>query len=245
MTVRILTGDCRFVDLGGLHDACITDPPYGDTSLDWDKQVDGWIEAMAAALKPAASVWVFGSMRFLAPLFADMKRAGFTYSQDIVWQKQNGTGFHNDRFRRVHEHAVLFYRGAWNEVHHAPQFTNDATARTVRAKTRPAHTGHIDKVPYISEDGGPRLEISVQFERNEHGRAIHPTQKPVELLRKLIRYSVPSGGSVLDVFSGSASTAVASRLEGRACTCVEIDPVMADRSRVRVAGGPIFTEVAA
>jgi site-specific DNA-methyltransferase (adenine-specific) len=244
LSVCIITGDCRKVDLGGPHDACITDPPYGDTSLDWDRQVGGWIEAMAAALKPAASVWVFGSMRFLAPLFKDMDRAGFTYSQDIVWQKQNGTGFHNDRFRRVHEHVVLFYRGAWADVYHAPQFTNDATARTVRRKTRTTHTGHIEAGAYESVDGGPRLEISVQFERNEHGRAIHPTQKPIELLRKLIRYSVPPGGSVLDVFSGSAGTGVAADLEGCDCTCVEISPEMADKSRIRVAGGPLFTEAA-
>ena len=51
-------------------------------------------------LKPSASIWVCGSMRFLAPLFAEMAALGFKYSQDIVWQKQNGTGFHNDRFMR-------------------------------------------------------------------------------------------------------------------------------------------------
>ena len=122
---------------------------------------------------------------------------------------------------------------------------NSSTARTVRRKTRPTHTGHIDAGSYESVDGGPRLEISVQFERNEHGRAIHPTQKPVELLRKLIRYSVPGGGSVLDLFSGSASTAVAADIEGVDCTCVEIDPAMASRSRERVAGGPLFAEVTA
>jgi site-specific DNA-methyltransferase (adenine-specific) len=52
-------------------------------------------------------------MRFLAPLFGEFAEHGFKYSQDVVWEKQNGTGFHNDRFRRVHEHAVMFYRGAW------------------------------------------------------------------------------------------------------------------------------------
>lgn len=244
MSIRILTGDCRYVDLGGPHDACITDPPYGDTSLDWDSRVDGWIASMALALKPAASVWVFGSMRFLAPLFLDMERHRFTYSQDIVWEKQNGTGFHADRFRRVHEHAVLFYRGAWADVYHSPQFTQDATARTVRRKTRPTHTGHIDAGSYESIDGGPRLERSVQYVANEHGRAIHPTQKPLELLQKLIRYSVPEGGSVLDMFGGSGSTAMAARLEGRVCTCVEIDPSTAKLSSAWLDGGPLFAEAA-
>jgi site-specific DNA-methyltransferase (adenine-specific) len=183
--MNIVHGDCRDVLNNfepGTFDACIADPPYGDTSLPWDRVCAGWIPAVARVLKPAASIWVFGSMRSLAPLFAEMAAEGFKYSQDVVWEKQNGTGFHNDRFRRVHEHAVLFYRGAWLDVHHAPQYTNDATARTVRRKTRPKHTGHIEEGNYLSEDGGPRLQRSVIRAPNEHGNALHPTQKPLQIL---------------------------------------------------------------
>jgi len=52
-------GDCRDLmkDLpAGIADACITDPPYGDTSLLWDKRCIGWVEIMASVLKPTASV---------------------------------------------------------------------------------------------------------------------------------------------------------------------------------------------
>jgi site-specific DNA-methyltransferase (adenine-specific) len=250
VTVRILQGDCRAVlDTLGPEsfDACIADPPYEDTSLAWDKACAGWIPAVSRVLKESASIWVFGSMRHLVVdrVFAKMRREGFRYSQDIVWQKQNGTGFHNDRFRRVHEHAVLFYRGPWERVHHAPQFTLDATAKTVRRKTRPTHTGYIEAGHYVSEDGGPRLERTVQNIRNEHGRAIHPTQKPVALLQKLIRYSSPPGGSVVDPFGGSGSTAMAARNVGRTCTCVEVDAAMVEKSREWLAGGALFAEVAA
>ena len=224
---ELMLGDCRDVlptiDAGSA-DVCITDPPYGDTCLDWDSQVDGWIAEVARILKPNASVWVFGSMRFLAPLFAEFAAAGFKYSQDIVWEKQNGTGFHADRFRRVHEHAVLFYRGPWADVYHDTQYTLDATAKTVRRKTRPTHTGQIDAGHYVSEDGGPRMMRSVIYMANEHGTAIHPTQKPVELLRSMVRYSVPPGGKVIDPFSGSASGAVACFEEGRRFLGIEKDP---------------------
>lgn len=211
-------GDCLHLlppIQGGSKDVCITDPPYGDTSLTWDSKVDGWIAEIARILKPNASVWVFGSMRFLAPLFAEFEAHGFKYSQDIVWEKQNGTGFHNDRFRRVHEHAVMFYRGAWADVHHDTQYTLDATAKTVRRKTRPTHTGHIEAGHYVSEIGGPRMMRSVIYMPNEHGNAVHPTQKPVELIRSLVRYSVPPGGVVIDPFAGSASVGVACIAEGR------------------------------
>jgi len=211
-------GDCRDTLrslMAGSIDACITDPPYGDTSLDWDSKVDGWLEEVARVLRPSASIWIFGSLRFLAPLFEQMDALGFKYSQDIVWEKQNGTGFHNDRFRRVHEHAVMFYRGAWADVYHDTQYTNDATAKTVRRKTRPAHTGHIESGHYVSADGGPKLMRSVIYQPNEHGQALHPTQKPVELCLPLVRYSCPPGGVVLDPFMGSASIGMAARIAGR------------------------------
>jgi site-specific DNA-methyltransferase (adenine-specific) len=154
----------------------------------------------------------------------------------VVWRKQNGTGFHADRFRRVHEHVVMFYRGKWADVYHEPQHTMDATKKVVRTKKRPAHTGHIDKTPYVSEDGGPRLMTSVLEVRNEHGRAIHPTQKPVDLLRPLIRYSVPPGGVVLDPFGGSGSTAVAALAEGRRSIYIEADPGVFAAGSARIAG---------
>jgi len=247
VSIRILEGDCREVlpTLAERFDCCITDPPYGDTSLDWDQVCDGWIEAVASVLNPAASLWVFGSMRFLAPLFSQMRDAGFQYSQDIVWEKQNGTGFHNDRFRRVHEHAVMFYRGKWADVYHDTQFTMDATARVTRRKARPAHTGNIGAAHYVSEDGGPRMQRSVIYCPNEHGNAVHPTQKPIEILLPLVRYSCPPGGSIVDAFGGSASTALAAKLEGRSCTCVEIDPGRAAVARERLRNdAPLFGEAA-
>jgi len=244
----IHVGDCREVLPtlpAGFADCCIADPPYGDTSLDWDHVCAGWIPHVARALKPAGAVWVFGSMRFLAPLFAEMADAGFAYSQDVVWAKQNGTGFHNDRFRRVHEHAVMFYRGRWSDVYHEAQTTDDARKRTVRRKTKPTHTRDIgcnsDASTYTSEDGGPRLMRSVLEVRNEHGRAVHPTQKPIGLLLPLIRYSCPPGGVVLDPFAGSGSTGAAAEIAGVDAVLIEKHPGRAATMRERLANeAPLF-----
>jgi site-specific DNA-methyltransferase (adenine-specific) len=183
-------------------------------------------------------MWVFGSMRFLATIFDEMEAHGFTYAQDIVWRKQNGTGFQNDRFRRVHEHAVMFYRGAWADVYKDPQYTLDAVAKTVRRKTKPTHTRAIacgDDSHYVSEDGGPRLQTSVIEVANEHGNALHPTQKPLGIVAPLIRYSVPVGGIVIDPFMGSGSTAIAVRTLGRHFAGCELNPayqgLLAERQR--------------
>ncbi|XXQ55647.1 site-specific DNA-methyltransferase [Xenophilus aerolatus] len=234
-------GDCRELMAAwpdASVDACVTDPPYGDTSLEWDRRCDGWMAQVARVLKPAASVWVFGSMRYLATVFAEMEAHGFRYSQDVVWEKQNGTGFHADRFRRVHEHAVMFYRGAWADVYHRPQFTHDAVGKTVRRKTKPTHTRAIasgEASTYVSEDGGPKLATSVIFVPNEHGNAVHPTQKPLGILAPLLRYSVPPGGVVIDPFAGSLSTGIAAEMLGMQWAACELNPdcrrMQAERQR--------------
>lgn len=241
-------GDCRQVMAAwpsGVADVCIADPPYGDTSLAWDKRCEGWMAEVARVLKPAASVWVFGSMRYLATVFAEMEVQGFRYAQDIVWEKQNGTGFHDDRFRRVHEHVVQFYRGAWADVYKAPQFTMDATAKTVRRKTRPTHTGHIEAGHYVSEDGGPRLQTSVIFVPNEHGKAVHPTQKPLGILAPLLRFSTPPGGIVIDPMFGSGGTGIAAEMLGLRWAACEDDPVSIAAQESRRRQSSLLLETAA
>jgi site-specific DNA-methyltransferase (adenine-specific) len=220
-------GDCRLMMKEwptGVADVCVTDPPYGDKSLKWDKRCQGWMVETSRVLKPASSIWVFGSMRFLSTIFEEMAEHGFVYAQDIVWEKQNGSGFHNDRFRRVHEHSIQFYRGAWNDVFKAPQYTNDARAKVVRRKTRPTHTGHIDAGHYVSEDGGPRLQRSVIKVANEHGKAFHPTQKPLGIVLPLVAYSTPPGGICVDPFFGSGTLGIAAAQLGMQWAACEDDP---------------------
>lgn len=235
--LRLITGDCRrSMPAHGPFGMILADPPYGDTSLDWDKRVEGWQAVAAKSLTSTSSLWVFGSLRYFMTEATAFEDAGLRYAQEIVWEKHNGSGFHADRFKRVHELAVQFYRtdspwaGIWNEV----QMTPDAVARTVRRKKRPAHTGHIEAAHYISEDGGPRIMRSVIYARSCHGRAIHPTEKPVDLLEVLIRTSCPSGAVVADMFAGSGAAGEAARNAGRGYIGFEIDVAMADKARGRL-----------
>ena len=150
-------------------------------------------------------------------LFAKWKLA-----QDIVWKKHNGSGFHADRFRRVHEHIVQFYKGEWATIYKEPVTTPDATPRTVRAKKRPPHLGYIERTPYVSVDGGPRLQRSVIEARSCHHYAEHPTQKPTEIIAPLILYSCPPDGIVFDPFMGAGSTLVAAKELNRKSIGIEI-----------------------
>lgn len=63
----------------------------------------------------------------------------------------------------------------------------------------------------------------------------HPTVKPINLMRWLIRLTVPSGGLVLDPFLGSGTTAIAAFLEGRECVGIEREDEYADIAEARLA----------
>lgn len=214
-------------------DAIVTDPPYGDTSLEWDREpTTEWLAG------DVPQVWCFGSFRFWMGWAAIFKASGYRYGQEIVWEKHNGSAFHADRFKRVHELAVHWYRGDWTALYREVQTTNDAIRRRVpRKKGRPAHTGHIESTPYFSEDGGPRLMRSVLQVRSEHGRAVHPTQKPLGILRPLIAYSVPPEGVVLDPFAGAGSTLVAARDLGRRAIGIEVQECYCEETVKRLAQG--------
>ena len=86
-----------------------------------------------AALAPTGSMWVFGSLRSFMAIADRFTDAGLRLAQEIVWEKQNGTSFHADRFKRVHELAVQFYPTGtpWRDIYNDPQTTPDATARLV------------------------------------------------------------------------------------------------------------------
>lgn len=217
--VTLYHGDAREI-LPALpaQDLILTDPPYGETSLAWDRWPEGWL-TLAATTAP--QLWCFGSLRLFMARAAEFTAAGWTFAQDVVWERHNGSGSHAGRFRKVHELAAHFYRGPWADLYHQPQFTHDATARTVHRKKKPAHWSKIEAHHYESQRGGPRLMRSVFVHRSEHGTAIHPTQKPTAVLEPLVAYSCPPGGTVLDPFAGSGSSLLAALRLGRQATGIE------------------------
>ena len=66
---------------------------------------------------------------------------------------------------------------------------------------------------------------------------LHPTVKPITLMRWLVRLVVPAGGVVLDPFTGSGSTGIATVLEGRQFLGVERETTYTDIARARIAHG--------
>lgn len=231
--VSLYHGDCR--EFVAPSDALIlADPPYQQTSLTWDRWPTGWIAALSGV-----SFWCFGSLRMFMERAADF--APWSLSQDVIWEKQNGSSSAADRFRRVHEQPAHFYKGSWDSIYKALVTTPDAVKKQVRRKHRPPHWGAIGGHAYESHDGGPRQMRSVMYAANCHGYAVHPTQKPYEILQPLIEYASPNGGTVYVPFAGSGSELIAARILGRRAIGVEIDERWCDEAAKRLSDGlPFF-----
>ena len=232
--VTLHLGDWRQeIDPGFVADLIVTDPPYGETSLVWDRWPGRW---PVLAADHARSMWCFGSMRMFLNHRSDF--ADWKLSQDIVWEKHNGSGFATDRFKRVHEFATHWYQGDWATLYReTPRVPSNRPnrGRAVLGRGKPAHTGDIASSGW--EDDGTRLQSSVIFVPSMHGKAINETEKPVGILEPLITYGCPPGGTVLDLFAGSGSTLVAARNLGRKAIGYELREEQAELTAQRLSQG--------
>lgn len=239
--VTLYHGDMREL-LPGLAvqaDACLTDPPYGETSLAWDRWPEGWPALVA---KHTNRLWCFGTLGMFmdhAHEFGDWRRP-----RSIVWEKHNGTGFAADFFKIVHELGGYFYRGPWAQAHEqAPREDYHGPDKHARARTsRTPHTGEIGARNYV--DDGRRMVRSVIKAQSVRG-GLHPTEKPVKILAPLIEYAVPVNGLVLDPFAGSGSTLLTARSLGRRAIGIETNEAYCEAAAKRLSERDLFTGGAA
>lgn len=230
--VSLYHGDCQELlpALGAFYDAAVTDPPYAETSLEWDRWPVGW---PALVSEYTNSLWCFGSFRMFLDRQCDF--GGWTLAQDVIWEKNVGSAFATDRFMRVHEMAAHWYRGPWGEIHHeTPRVGHRGPDKSGRRRaTGKGHHGVRGASEYV--DDGTRLMRSVIYADNLHGRNLHPTEKPIGVILPLVEYACPRGGVVLDPFAGSGTTLRAAKDTGRRAIGVEINEAYCEIAARRLA----------
>jgi len=225
---HVIEGDCldvmpQFPDHS--IDMILCDLPYGTTQNKWDSVIDLdklW-EQYKRIIKPNGAIILTSQGVFTAKLILSNEK-WFRYK--IVWIKSKATNFLNAKKQplRKHEDLCVFYQ---QQPTYNPQMTNgESYDKGVR---KDQHTGSYGgfNPTRVQSDGLRYPNDVIAFEEEpiddyvyvktaeSEGEVYHPTQKPIELGRYLIRtYSKP-GDIILDNASGSGSFLIAAYLEGR------------------------------
>ncbi len=198
----------------------LTDPPYATTNLEWDKPVDWRLfwPIVEQICKCYATMVLFSSGLFTITLI-NSNRKHFRY--ELIWEKPMPVGFlsANRRPLRAHENilvfAPLFYRSVYNQ-----QFVTGKMHKRGADGRVVAHYGRAASgTASFSNKYHPRSIL--RFSKHVTDRSLHPTQKPLDLMKWLVRsYSKPRQ-LVVDPFIGSGTTLVAAKSTGRRAIGIE------------------------
>lgn len=216
----LLHGDCleRLAELPEASiDVVFADPPYflsngGTTcksgrrvSVDkgaWDRSLGvddnhafnrAWLAACQRVLTPNGTIWVSGTSHVIHSVGFAMQQLGFKMLNEIVWEKPNPPPNLSCRY-----------------------FTHASETILWAARDRKSRH-HFDYPAMREANGGKQMKSVWKMQAPGNGEKVHgrhPTQKPIELLARIVRASCPPDGVVLDPFNGSGTTGVAALRAG-------------------------------
>ena len=204
---RIIEGDCLEVMKGipgESIDMILCDLPYGTTQNKWDSIIDLdllFTEYMRI-IKPHGAIVLTSSGLFTAKL---MLHAPEIYKYKLIWVKSKATNFLNAKKQplRKYEDICVFYKA---QPTYNPQMgEGEAYDKGVRKDQLTGSYGAFSP-KHVKSDGSRYPTDIVYFKTAEsEGAVYHPTQKPVELGRYLIRTYTNPGDIVLDNACGSGT----------------------------------------
>lgn len=226
-TQEVIQGDCLEVMRGFADksfDLVLTDPPYGTTSNEWDTVVDFFDEAMRIT---RTGVIVFASQPFTSDLISK-NRKYFKYGW--IWNKGMTGNFAIAKYQplKVHEDVLVF-----GDAEYRPIMRKGKLRMKGGSDKGNANTGGLVSVAHESDDYYPESILNFG-NAGLRIQSMHPTQKPVELLKYLIQTYSKESDTILDPFAGSCTTAVACKQLNRNCTAIEISPEYCEIGRRRL-----------
>lgn len=214
---RVFEADClkKMKDIPDESvDMILCDLPYGMTQNAWDSYIplDLLWEQYLRVIKRNGAIALTSNGVFTAKLILSQEKL-FKYKW--VWEKSKPTNFLNAKKQplRKHEDVCIFYQ---RQPTYHPQMTQgSAYDKGIRKDQLSGCYGDFEPV-HVRSDGEryPTDIIYVKTAESE-GEVVHPTQKPIELGRYLIRTYTEPGDVILDNTFGSGSFLVAAMLEGR------------------------------
>jgi site-specific DNA-methyltransferase (adenine-specific) len=222
-------------------DMIFADPPYNIKKADWDTFESQeeyirfsmrWIEQAARILKPTGTLFVCGFSEILADIKHPASRF-FKSCRWIIWHYKNKANLGSD-WGRSHE-SILHFRKTKNFTFNIDNIRIPYGEHTLKYPSHPqaetSQFGNGKNNPNWEPNANgakPKDVLEIPQDLMEipttcngmHEKTPHPTQKPEELLRKLILASSNAGDTVLDPFCGSGTTPVcAEQLQRKWLSC--------------------------
>ena len=194
-------------------DMILCDLPYGTTACKWDIVIpfDNLWKQYKRIIKDNGAILLFGQGTFYINL-VNSNRKLFRY--DLIWDKVLTSGFLNAKRMplRQHEQIAVYYK---KPPVYNPQFSKGKPLHGKgtlykNKEHKNNNYGDFKQLDDIRKGSTDKYPTSVlKFKKVHPSKAIHPTQKPVELLEYLIKTYTNEGETVLDNCMGSGSTGVA------------------------------------
>jgi site-specific DNA-methyltransferase (adenine-specific) len=211
-------------------DLILTDPPYNlgkdygngsdqQSVADYLAWTERWIDCALPKLKDNGSLYIFLTWRHAPEIFVMLKQR-LTMMNEIIWDRRvPSMGGSVRSYSSVHDTIGFFVRRK------DYYFDLDAVripydAATKKARSRSIFIG----AKWLEVGYNPKDLWSVSRLHREHAERVdHPTQKPLEIIERMVKASCPPGGIVLDPFMGSGTTALAAQRSGRHFTGFELN----------------------
>ena len=228
-------------------DMILCDLPYGKTRNQWDIVIppDLLWKQYERIIKPNGAILLFGQDKFTATMMLSNSKL---HRYNIIWDKVLKGGFLNAKKMplREHEDIMVFYK---NPPVYNPQMEvgnknhkKGSSAGRVADNIQSTNRNYGNYTIVESSESNLKYPASIwRFQKPHPSVAIHPTEKPLDLLRYAIRTYTNQNDVVLDNCCGSGSTLIAAKLEGR--RYIGIDNGYCDRKKSEFYGMP-WDEVA-
>lgn len=230
-------------------DAVVTDPPYGTTRSEWDRPIPFapmWHELRRVAKRSAPFV-LFAAQPF-SSLLVVSNLDEFQY--EWAWDKANPSGHLNAKKRPLSQHELIEVFCRETPPYFPQMRKGKFRQKGSRTLASDCYGEQRGSVTYGSDYYPTSL---LRYSNAEKAGRQHPNQKPLDLMRFLVRtYSAP-GDVVLDFSMGGGTTGVACVREDRDFIGIEQSLEYVEIARKRVAeaeahrdghGGELFAGLA-
>lgn len=169
-----------------------------------------WLEACRRILKPHGTLWVSGTYHSIYQCGHALQSLGYHILNDISWFKPNASPNLSCRFFTASHETLIWARKEKKAKHH---FDYDLMKEGDWRRDFLKKPGL--QMRSVWSIGTPRPE------EKKYGK--HPTQKPLELLRRIVLASTKVDDIVLDPFTGSSTTGLAASMNKRKFIGVDLE----------------------